>query len=366
VRIPLLSFFTGGGFLDIGFEEVGFDIVWTNEANQVFAEMYEYGIAAWRRSTGACDSETRASSRASITDLRAEEVVGQAFEGRSPALFGLIGGPPCADFSRCGKQKGAAGYYGSLTQAFVDMVCDLQPSFFLMENVPALYRSKRHRSFYDKVIAQLEIAAGYITDSTILNALELGAPQDRERLFVLGIHHQLAKELLGSGPTPGSRGWFPWPEDRRYAGARELPWPTTSPFGEEPDRPKGIPIELTVYPLLGDRVEQLPNGNEHFKPRSSKFWERAEGDTRHKSFKRLHRFRYSPTASYGNNEVHLHPWKPRRLSVREALRIQTVPGGYILPPEASLTAKFKLICNGVPCLMARRVAKSIADLMARL
>ncbi len=42
-------------------------------------------------------------------------------------------------------------------------------------------------------------------------------------------------------------------------------------------------------------------------------------------YKRLHRWRYSPTACYGNNEVHLHPYKPRRISVAEALAIQSLP-----------------------------------------
>ena len=88
-----------------------------------------------------------------------------------------------------------------------------------------------------------------------------------------------------------------------------------------------------------------------------------EGDVSRKSFKRLHRFRFSPTAWYGNQEVHLHPWKARRLSVREALRIQSVPDEYVLPKEMSLSAKFKMICNGVPCIMARAVAQSVHEVL---
>ncbi|MBE9201384.1 DNA cytosine methyltransferase [Nodularia sp. LEGE 06071] len=50
-----------------------------------------------------------------------------------------------------------------------------------------------------------------------------------------------------------------------------------------------------------------------------------EGDVSNKSFKRPHRWRYSPTACYGNNEVHLHPYQVRRISVAEALAIQSLP-----------------------------------------
>ena len=44
MTVPLLSFFTGGGFLDMGFEQAGFEIVWTNEVDPSFAEMYNHGI----------------------------------------------------------------------------------------------------------------------------------------------------------------------------------------------------------------------------------------------------------------------------------------------------------------------------------
>ena len=86
-------------------------------------------------------------------------------------------------------------------------------------------------------------------------------------------------------------------------------------------------------------------------------------DSSGKSFKRLHRWRYSPAAAYGNNEVHLHPKEPRRLSVREVLRLQTVPDTYALPKDLTLTAKFKMVGNGVPVILAKAVADSILDFL---
>ena len=86
-----------------------------------------------------------------------------------------------------------------------------------------------------------------------------------------------------------------------------------------------------------------------------------EGDDEKKCYKRLHRWRYSPTAAYGNNEVHIHPYLPRRISVAEALAIQTLPPSFILPPNITLTDAFKTIGNGVPYVAARGVAESIYD-----
>ena len=166
---------------------------------------------------------------------------------------------------------------------------------------------------------------------------------------------------IGRKITADETAWFPWPIIEAYSDVSSLSWPKLSPFGNKPTKPDEIPIELSVYPALfgnGD-PEKIANGREFFNPHSRKFNEIPEGDVARKSFKRLHRYRFSPTAWYGNQEVHLHPWKARRLSVREALRIQTVPDEYILPNDGSLSAKFKMICNGVPCVMAFHLAKSV-------
>ena len=86
-----------------------------------------------------------------------------------------------------------------------------------------------------------------------------------------------------------------------------------------------------------------------------------EGQSNGKSFKRLHRWRFSPTAAYGNNEVHLHPYKPRRISVAEALAIQSLPEQFSLPNNLPLSAKFKMVGNGVPYLLALGVAQELME-----
>ncbi|MFH1328751.1 MAG: DNA (cytosine-5-)-methyltransferase [Candidatus Bathyarchaeota archaeon] len=357
--IPLLSFFTGGGFLDIGFEKAGFDIAWTNESNSEFADMYEYALTALRKAKGVSHVVAKVSNRNSIEDLTARGVLKEAFGKTRPPIFGLIGGPPCPDFSAGGKNGGFEDKHGRLTKTFFDLICSIKPHFFLMENVPGLIRTKKHQAFLEELVRRAE-KHGYIIDQKVLNALELGVPQDRQRVFVIGFRRNLFTRSLNRNIPAGTR----WPE-AGYEDAKNLPWPKTNEFGKEVSCPEGIPLNLTVYPLLSSNPEpeDLPNGKEFFKPHSAKFWQRAEGDVSTQSFKRLHRYRYSPTAWYGNNEVHLHPWKPRRLSVRETLRIQTVPDEYVLPPEKSLTAKFKMICNGVPCRMAKCVAQSMQSFL---
>lgn len=364
MAIPVLSFFTGGGFLDIGFKQAGFATCWTNENCPAFIMGYEQGMSSWLSSLSKKGANATISNTGSICDLSARQVLKESFSGPRPNIFGVIGGPPCPDFSNGGTHAGGNGSNGKLTAVFVDLLCSLKPSFFVIENVPGLHYFHVHRQFLERKIRQLQ-ACDYAVDYRILNALELGVPQDRERLFVIGFKRPMARRAAGRTLAAHEHGWFPWPEIETYTGAKLLPWPKVSRFGKKPAIPEGIPIELTVYPALignGD-PERIANGDEYFNPYSSRFKEVEEGDVSGKSFKRLHRYRFSPTAWYGNQEVHLHPWKARRLSVREALRIQSVPDEYVLPNGMSLSAKFKMTCNGVPCLMAFHLAGAVQDFL---
>lgn len=364
--MDIISFFTGGGFMDIGFERAGFRTIWTNEWNPEIADLHEHGMTALRQwKDGLTASRVEISSRKSILDLTAKEVLGQSYPSKH---FGVIGGPPCPDFSIAGKQKGRDGINGKLSGSYVKMICDLQPTFFVMENVPGLCEIKKNKDYLDALI-EILTKAGYIMDHAVLNALVFGAPQDRRRFFMVGFRRDILPEKFKRAKTAKTNNpmfgefKFPFPVPIYPSAKTEYAWPDTSPFGGKPELPSGLPMELTVASAF-DGVEAQHNYNEHFNPKSKKFAQIPEGDVQRKSCKRLHRYRYSPTACYGNNEVHFHPWEPRRISVREALRIQTVPDQYVLPREATLSSKFKMIGNGVPCKLAEALATSIAKFIS--
>ena len=362
-KIPVLSFFTGGGLFDLGLEQAGFSACWTNEFNDTFADIYEHGITSWRRSQAPSAPPARISSREDILELAPASIVQEAFPNGRPELFGIVGGPPCPDFSNGGVHAGHNGSSGRLTQVFFDMIGSIRPHFFLFENVAGLVRFKRNRKFLGGQINRLQRQFGYAVDYALMDALELGAPQHRERVFVVGMRRRLANRGVHCEIHDHDFNWFPWPRPPEYANALDFDWPKVSEFGGSPKKPRAIPEELTVKWAISGSPERLPNGREYYNAYSRKFWERNEGDVSAKSFKRLHRYRYSPTAWYGNQEVHLHPWKPRRISVREALRIQTVPDAYVLPEDEPLSGKFKAISNGVPCLMAKKIGLALHDFL---
>jgi DNA (cytosine-5)-methyltransferase 1 len=358
-KIPILSFYSGGGFLDMGFEKAGFEVIWTNENDAVFAQLHSAGITSWRKSRGN-GIKAEIFNTKSISEVSPEEIIAQSFPKGKPEHFGIIGGPPCQDFSQNGNLEGFTGDRGKLTIIFFDKILDLKPSFFVMENVLGLIRTKSNKEYLKKLLKSLE--GDYYIDHSVLNSLDFGVPQFRERVFFVGVKKSLINQKDIFMDISGK--WFPWPNYLKYANAfTKYKWPTQNEFGKKPTKPKEIPIELCVENCLVPQryIHQIANANERLNlyVKESKLKKILEGETNRPSFKRLHRYRYSPTTCYGNNEVHLHPFKNKRLSVREALRIQGVPDEYVLPSDLPITKKFKMIGNGVPVPLAEAVALSL-------
>lgn len=363
-KIPILSFYSGGGFMDMGFEKAGFEIIWTNEVDEVFIKLHAAGITSWRKARGN-GIKAEIFNTKSITSISAKNIIEEAFPDEKPEDFGIIGGPPCQDFSINGNRKGFKGERGKLTIIFFDRILELKPTFFVMENVTGLTKHKSTKEHLKKLLSRVE--KEYFIDHKTLNALDFGVPQFRERVFFVGIRRdKVDKDVINKFFGE----WFTFPVDKQFQGAAtKYKWATAVPFGKALTKPKDLPLNLCVESCLvpSREMKSTPNSKEYFNLYATKKTLDAinEGETNRPSFKRLHRFKYSPTACYGNNEVHLHPYKHRRLSVREALRLQGVEDTYVLPSELPLSKKFKMIGNGVPVPLAEAVAKALKDFLKR-
>lgn len=363
-KYGLFTFFTGAGFLDLGFERSGFTSLFANEIFSEFCDVYRYsrkqmGISEPKFGLQELDVNSYLTDDENIKYLNTSlKIAKKEFD-----LVGFIGGPPCPDFSVGGKNKGAEGKHGRLSQTYMDLICREKPDFFVFENVKGLWRTAQHREFFDKLVDQAQ-KVGYVTTARLTNALEYGAPQDRDRIILIGV---LKKHLKVKTNTIDN---FPWDKYILYPidTVKKFNWPKRDSFNEDSVSvcPGDIPEELTVeYWFRQNGVYNHPNSNNFFTPRAGlvKMKTFDEGDDSKKCYKRLHRWRYSPTAAYGNNEVHLHPYKARRLSVSEALAIQSLPKEFELPQSISLSAMFKTIGNGVPFVLAQGVAKTLKDFL---
>ncbi|MEH2322610.1 MAG: DNA cytosine methyltransferase [Nostoc sp.] len=373
-RPCIFSFFAGSGFLDLGFETSDFKIVYVNEIFPPFMNAYRYSrqvlnlpLPEYGYHDGEIADVTQLLEGLQIQHLR--ELVQDC--RKSNNIVGFIGGPPCPDFSIGGKNRGRLGDNGKLSACYVELICRNLPDFFLFENVKGLWKATKHRLFFESLKQKL-LEAGYILTERLINAIEYGVPQDRERIILIGFRNSFLKDI---GIKIGSEKFlheeaFPWKNHILYPQTKVFayPWRKCEPFQENSIMPcpDGIPQELTVeYWFRKNNVLKHPNAENCFQPRAgmTRFAVIDEGDDSKKSFKRLHRWRYSPTACYGNNEVHLHPYKIRRISVAEALAIQSLPANFVLPENMSLTNMFKTIGNGVPYLASKALAKTIFDFL---
>lgn len=352
----IYSFFSGVGFLDLGFENAGFDIVFVNEYEERFLNAYQYA----RRNNQHTPryGYSHEDVRVFLSDEKWSETFHE-YDVNGEDLIGFIGGPPCPDFSAAGKNLGATGENGQLTTVYVNLIIKRQPDFFVLENVKGLYKTKKHKEFYDSIKRKL-YRAGYSLFDSVENSLEYGVPQNRDRLFLIGFKRRRF----------GTRIQYQIGRHKRFnlQEISRINWPNAIPFVENGilEMPEGIIPELTIeHWFLQNQVYTHPNAHDVFGVRNAeRFQNIPEGHSGGKSFKRLHRWRYSPTAAYGNNEVHLHPYLPRRISVAEALAIQSLPAYFELPADLPLSAKFKMVGNGVPYLLARGIADDLYEWIA--
>lgn len=360
MKIHIFSFFSGAGFLDLGFEKNGYEVVYVNEIDKDFIESYKHS-----RKILGLHPPRYGYNENSIEEILSKKGIEQ-FKSlilkskKSKSLVGFIGGPPCPDFSVAGKNRGRDGENGKLSKSYIDLIIKTQPDFFLFENVKGLYRTKKHREFFDSLKNSLE-KNGYLLAERLINSLEYGAPQDRERIILLGF-----KKTKFNSAMPDTY----WKKYIKYdmKEISEQQWPSTNDQNKPRKKPRQIIDELTVdYWFKRNQVTKHGNQKHVFTPRAAlaKFKVIPEGDVSKKSFKRLHAYRYSPTAAYGNNEVHIHPRLPRRITVAEALAIQSLPKDFELPPTISLTAMFKTIGNGVPFEAASGIALMIKEYLKK-
>jgi DNA (cytosine-5)-methyltransferase 1 len=156
-----VDLFAGCGGFSLGFQQAGFDIVAAFDNWQPAIDIYRDNFThpIFNQDLGDPDGYR------SISDF-------------SPEL--IIGGPPCQDFSSAGKRNESVSR-ANLTRAFADIVCLVQPTWFVMENVSLITRSP----LLATVLEQFK-ENGYGLTSTILNASYCGVPQSRKRYFLIG------------------------------------------------------------------------------------------------------------------------------------------------------------------------------------
>jgi len=173
IRPVAVDLFAGAGGLSLGFEQAGFDVVVAVEIDPVHACAHKFNFP---------DSEVLPRSIATVSGTDIRRAAGLAL---SDSVDAVIGGAPCQGFSVMGP-RALNDPRNALVKEFIRIVRELQPSYFLFENVRGLTIGK-NLPFLEQIIEEFQ-SIGYRVRQPwqILNAKNYGVPQSRERLFLLG------------------------------------------------------------------------------------------------------------------------------------------------------------------------------------
>jgi len=319
----IVSFFAGAGGLDLGFQKAGFNVVWANEYDKDIWETYER------------NHKNTTLDRRSIVNIESNEV---------PECDGIIGGPPCQSWSEAGSKRGINDKRGQLFFDFIRILKAKQPKFFLAENVSGMLLNRHSEAL--KNIKKLFKEAGYNLSFKLLNASDFDVPQDRKRVFFVGIREDLDFK-------------FEFPKSLKEKVTLEQ---------------KIADLQYSVVPAKeGNKTNKenckIPNHEYMIGGFSSMFMSR----NRVRSWDEQ-----SYTIQAGGRHAPLHPQAPkmkfieqnkrifvpgkenlyRRLSVRECARIQTFPDDFIFYYKY-IAAGYKMIGNAVPVNLAKHIAISI-------
>lgn len=112
----------------------------------------------------------------------------------------FVGGSPCQSFSLVGKQRGLDDTRGTLFYEYARLIDEIKPKVFIYENVRAVTSHDGGKTW--KKMQEVFKELGYSFDWTVLNAKNYGIPQNRERLFVVGIRNDLTQVVDFTFPEP--------------------------------------------------------------------------------------------------------------------------------------------------------------------
>jgi DNA (cytosine-5)-methyltransferase 1 len=286
----VLDLFAGCGGLSLGFEAAGFKTV-GYEMNPDAAETYRKNLV------GGC-----------ITDKL-------DLQSTYPEAQIIIGGPPCQPFSVGGNQHGVNDSRNGFP-IFIDAIKKVRPKVFLFENVRGLLYTNK---WYFEIIIEELRELGYQIDFQLLNAVNYGVPQNRERLFLIGHNTRFS---------------FPQKEKKRNTVGDAI----FDLMQTIPPESKFLTAAQDVYIANYEKASKCINPRDLYpeKPARTLTCRNLSG------------------ATGDMQRVRLKDGRRRRLLIREAARLQTFPDWFKF--VGAETSQFYQIGNAVPPLLAYNIA----------
>jgi DNA (cytosine-5)-methyltransferase 1 len=298
-KFTVVSMFSGCGGMDLGFTG-GFEIFGRRYRSLPFEIVWANDL-----SREACKTyERNLGHRIHCGD------VWELMDSMPQKADVIVGGFPCQDISVNGKRAGINGTRSGLYRAMVEAIRRLQPKVFVAENVKALLR---HEGWLQQVLSDFR-GLGYDVSCELYRAADYGVPQTRERVIFVGT----AKGVKSFTPPPPERNASTWMTAREAIGDLE--------HLDESAHINHIWSKANISPEQGNR--------------------------------RLHHDRpgYTIRAECHGN-IQFHYRHPRRISMREAARIQSFPDKFLF--MCGIREIERQVGNAVPPVLAWHIANAV-------
>ena len=346
----VISLFSGAMGLDLGLKKAGLNIVLGQDSNlDCVATMKANGCNVYAGDIREIDPQNLLE--------QAKMQIGEPFL--------ICGGPPCQPFSTAGKRLGINDPRGSLFMEFIRMIDYIRPRFFVMENVKGImsaplkhipikdrgadYKRDEFGTVLDVVLSEFK-KLGYKTVYGVLDAVNYGSPQFRERFILIGSRD--CEDIF-----------LPFPTHFQTHQNPEYRWRTIADVFNDIN-----PNDNEVATLSEERMEylrQIPEGGnwrdlpaDQIKGAMGGAY--TSGGGKAGFYRRLSFNQPSPTvvtSPVQKATMMCHPTEDRPLSVRECARIQQFPDDWIF--TGATVAKYRQIGNAVPVGLGEAIGKAI-------
>lgn len=359
-KYNVIDLFCGCGGFSKGFEEAGFNIC--------------FGIDIWKDAlaTYQYNFPKAIVEHEDITNVNGHDILNKI--GMSAEEIDvIIGGPPCQGFSVSGKRM-IDDERNKLYKSFVQIVSEIQPKIFVMENVPGLIRL-----FGGKVGEQvLEDFSriGYNVQMKILSADNYEVPQQRKRVFFVGLNKNKLDNMDFSYPEPICGNGTNIPAWTCKDAISDLDFlPNDKVLGE--DLPYQIGIQNKYQQKMRENshsilnhtitmhsdktkaiIAMVPDGG-NYKDLPQELWNTRKVNI---AWTRMNSNKPCFTIDTGHNH-HFHYKENRVPTVRESARIQSFSDTFKF--IGIKTSQLKQVGNAVPPLLAKALGESISAVLKR-
>jgi DNA (cytosine-5)-methyltransferase 1 len=355
----VIDLFCGCGGFSKGFQQAGFRIC--------------FGIDLWNDATTTYkhNFSDAVTLNEDITKVTGDEIIKQ-IGIRKDDVDVIIGGPPCQGFSVSGKRL-LDDPRNELYKSFVSIVASIQPKFFVMENVPGLIRL-----FDGKVKEQVIedfINIGYSVSTQILSADNYGVPQQRKRVFFVGINKEKVKSIslfefppaiTGNGTSvPALTCWEAIsdldfvPDDVVLGESIDYQLPPQSEYQKKmrAGSNKLLNHSITLHTAKTKSIINLVPDGGNYKTLPEELWQTRKVNI---AWTRMDSSKPCFTIDTGHNH-HFHYRANRVPTVRESARIQSFPDTFEF--IGIKTSQLKQVGNAVPPLLAEAIALQIKTIL---